>query len=219
MAYNYDWMITDNPYAQIGSGSRTRREHGVTVVDGEALGEEGDFGHLPRDLPDGSSTTLNDIHLPERKNWFVATWRLAWSIARRYMANHHDREDLAGELVLHVWERRHRFKPGSRFSTWAMAVMTNKAKDLAKAARTLKRSARHVSLEAMGEAAPAVQDRVDEVIDLSRAMSLLPPKERMVMVCDLNGWPLRDTGISNPRVYRRMAHEKLRLLLADGYLP
>jgi RNA polymerase sigma-70 factor (ECF subfamily) len=99
---------------------------------------------------------------------------------QRMVGDRHRGEELFQEVCLAVWCKRHQYEYPRPFRPWLYAIALNKGRAAFRA-----RLPRPLPLEDGEIAAPAVPDAVvaAETADLvSRAVTLLPPKQRAVVV-------------------------------------
>ena len=130
---------------------------------------------------------------------------LAYRVALRLLANHHDAEDVAQDALVAAWQQLPGFKANSSFSTWLYQIVTRRALNRITRTRTDE------SLDLLGDVAIAAEEPAREVereltVDaVTAAVAALPPPQRVAIVLHhFEGLPNQDiariTGSTIPAV-------------------
>ncbi len=87
-------------------------------------------------------------------------------------------DDLVQDTLERAWNKFHLWRPGSDLRAWLFTVMHNVHVNQVRASRD------HAMLDEDGEemAVPAVQGASLEIRDLERALALIPPEQREVLL-------------------------------------
>ena len=102
-----------------------------------------------------------------------------------------DARDLCQETFLRILKKSHRFRPGSRFSTWMYQIALNLCRDQARRAKrwsSVLADAPSLPERAAGPLAPeepdpaAIAERREAHAAVLRALESLPPEQREVVV-------------------------------------
>ena len=139
---------------------------------------------LVRALRAGSHDSLGTL---------VARWeRPLFRFVHRMLPREDDARDICQETFLKVLEKAHRFRDGSRFSTWMYQIALNLCRDRARKSRRWRlvvaegadlpeRSAvRHAPPDGADPARSV--ERAEKSAALLRALDGLPPEQREVVV-------------------------------------
>lgn len=105
--------------------------------------------------------------------------RQVYGVCRRLLDNDHDAEDLTQAVFLRAWRRLGGFRGRSRFGTWLRRVAVNLVIDERKSSWRRQfdaESEEESDREAARSASPGA------AMDLERAIALLPPGPRRVLV-------------------------------------
>jgi RNA polymerase sigma-70 factor (ECF subfamily) len=110
-----------------------------------------------------------------------------YALARR-MAGDEAADDLAQEIYLRAWKKLHTFRGDASFATWLHRLAVNVI--LTGRASARRREARHVTSDALVEAAQARPKTPGTRVDLEAALARLPAGARSVFVLyDVEGYP------------------------------
>src|SRR4051812_19752582 len=136
--------------------------------------------------------------------------------ARALVGDRYAADDLVQDTLERAWNKFHLWRPGSDLRAWLFTVMHNVYVNQVRASRD------HAALDDEGAemAVPAAQGSSLEIRDLERALALLPPEQREVLLLialeDMSYAEVAGTlGIPIGTVMSRLsrAREKLRGLM------
>lgn len=111
-----------------------------------------------------------------------------FSMAAKYARNHHELEDLAQDIFIKAWKGLSSYRGDAPFEHWLMRVAVRACFDFLR--RNRNRREHEVSRDALLEAGhlPAEgihseteADESEALLEVRRAMALLPPKEQLVL--------------------------------------
>jgi RNA polymerase sigma-70 factor (ECF subfamily) len=107
---------------------------------------------------------------------------LAYRVALRMLADHHDAEDVAQESLVAAWQQLPQFKAESSFATWLYRIVSRRA--LNRITRTKSDGPIDLLDHADDAAAgPARTTERNQAIDaVTQAVTALPPAQRIVVV-------------------------------------
>jgi RNA polymerase sigma-70 factor (ECF subfamily) len=120
---------------------------------------------------------------------------MAYNVAYRILGNAEDAEDATQDAFLSAYRALKRFRHGS-FRSWLMRIVTNACYDCLRRARHRAAASLdsgedadgHECLPAPGESPEAMAERQDQSRQVQRALAVLPPRQRMVVVLrDIQG--------------------------------
>lgn len=150
-----------------------------------------------------------------------------FATASKYARNHHELEDLAQDIFIKAWKGISSYRGDAPFEHWLMRVAVRACFDFLR--RNRKRREHEVSRDALMEAGHLPAEGIepqktaeysDALLEVRRAMAMLPPKERHVLtlleledrtvkeVAALTGW---SEGNVKVRAFR--ARKALRMLI------
>ena len=151
-----------------------------------------------------------------RELYRAHTPRLYSFVLRILAGDERDAEDAVQETWIRAVEALGRFRWEARFGTWLTGIGLNVCRN------QIRRSSRRREVGENAAPAPARKRPDDERIDLERALGLLPPGQREVVVLhDVEGWKHREIaerlgvteGTSKSQLFA--GRRALRALLAD----
>lgn len=142
-----------------------------------------------------------------------------FALCLRMVGEERRAEELTQDVWVRVWERLGSFRFESAFSTWLYRVASNVV--LQSERRSRRRERRAGRMLAQTHTRPAGMDeRVVEQVDLERAIAMLPPRARAVLVLhDLRGHThaevagILDIAEGTSRAHLFAARERLRRAL------
>jgi RNA polymerase sigma factor (sigma-70 family) len=108
---------------------------------------------------------------------------IIWKICHSYCRNHHQREDLAQEIIYQLWRSAGRFDNGFKFSTWMYRVALNVAitfyRKETKSSPVIALADNHLELAEQ----PDMEGQQEEnVRHLQQAMNQLKELDRAMMI-------------------------------------
>lgn len=176
---------------------------------------------LMRRLQDGEEIAL----APLMQHWEVPVKRFIF----RIVGNTADAEDLAQEVFLRVYTKRHSYRVGAKFSTWCFSIAANQAKNRLRWWRRRPALSLNAWTEAGGETAdesragaPASHEAVrhEQIAAVQSAVAALPLELRMALVLfEYEGQSMADIagtlGCTPKAVENRLyrARQQLKLTL------
>jgi RNA polymerase sigma-70 factor (ECF subfamily) len=137
---------------------------------------------LVRALRSGSTDSLGPL---------VVRWEQPlYRFVHRLLGREEDARDVCQETFLRVLEKAHRFRDGSRFSTWMYQIALNLCRDRARKARRWRllvtdtpRLPERAAAATTATVDPAISvDREERAAAVRRALDALPPEQREVLV-------------------------------------
>ncbi len=144
--------------------------------------------------------------------------RQVYGVCRRLVDSEQDAEDMTQRVFFRAWRRLDSFRGKSRFGTWLRPIAVNLVIDERKSSWR-----RQLELEIGEETgqSPAREAEPGTALDLERAIGLLPPGPRRVLVLhDIEGYTHAEmaallgvtTGTTKTQLYRarRALKESLR---------
>jgi len=137
-------------------------------------------------------------------------------ICNSYCKNKHDREDLAQEIIYHLWKSGKSFNPDSKFSTWMYRVALNVAISFY---RKEKRSTPLLSINDLHiniEEPPLLNDETEKNIQLLQQFILeLKELDKALILLSFESKSYKEIaeilGISETNVATRISRIKDRL--------
>ena len=147
--------------------------------------------------------------------------------ASKYTRNHHELDDLAQDIFIRVWKGLDSYRADAPFEHWLMRLTVRACYDFLR--RNRNRREREVSRDALLESgcmavetagAPEEETDTDALALLRRALTLLPPREHMIItlleleersvreVAALTGW-----SETNVKVRAFRARQSLKKLI------
>lgn len=117
-------------------------------------------------------------------DWLIQTWQgPLTAFLLRHTGNEDDALEVAQEAFIRAIRNIHRFREGSRFSTWLFGIALNLVRDLKKSARSrLVESLPEMNdVEGRSETAKGLEDR-ELARDLRTAVDRLPEGMRNVLM-------------------------------------
>lgn len=117
----------------------------------------------------------------------VARWEQPlFRFVYRFLPTHDDARDICQETFLRVLKQAHRFRQGSRFSTWMYQIALNLCRDHARRKRRwslLVDDTRELpERAAQADASPAPAERRETTAAVRRALDRLTPEQREVVI-------------------------------------
>ncbi len=108
---------------------------------------------------------------------------IIWKICHSYCRNHHQREDLAQEIVYQLWKSGGSFDKGFKFSTWMYRVALNVAisfyRKETKSGPLVALADNHLELAEQTDTASQEEENVQR---LQHAMNQLKELDRALMI-------------------------------------
>ena len=107
---------------------------------------------------------------------------LAYRVALRMLADHHDAQDVAQDALVAAWQQLPGFKANASFTTWLYRIVTRRALN------HINRSTTNTSLDLLGDVTdegddPARSVQRDLTVDaVTNAITALPPAQRAAIV-------------------------------------
>ncbi len=144
-------------------------------------------------------------------------------VARMYMDNAEDREDLHQEIIIQLWKSYDSFRSGSEFSTWMYRVAVNTA--ITSFKKEKSRTERFSSDEVTDVASEEYNQEKDHQLELFyKAVQGLNPVEKALIFYFMEGLSHKETGLNlglsevNVRVKLNRTKEKLQSIIKQqGY--
>lgn len=139
-------------------------------------------------------------------------------VARMYMDNKEDREDLHQEIIAQLWKSYSNFKGDAAFSTWMYRVAINTAITYFK--KDKRRSDRYDYAQANEPESESYDNKKDKQLEIFyNAVQQLNPVEKALIFYFMEGLSHRDTGVQlgisegNVRVKLNRTKEKLQHII------
>ncbi len=108
---------------------------------------------------------------------------IIWKICHSYCRNHHQREDLAQEIIYQLWRSAGRFDNGFKFSTWMYRVALNVAitfyRKETKSSPVIALADNHLELAEQPDMGGQQEENIRH---LQQAMNQLKELDRAVMI-------------------------------------
>ncbi len=144
-------------------------------------------------------------------------------VARMYMDNADDREDLFQEIILQLWKSYERFQGNSHFSTWMYRVALNTALTFfKKEKRKLAQPMLHEPFDLVDES--ATSEKESQLSHFYTAVHQLNKVEKALIFLFLEGQSHREIAINlgitevNARVKLNRTKEKIQQIIkSNGY--
>ena len=144
-------------------------------------------------------------------------------VARMYMDNSEDQNDLIQEIVLQLWKSFERFEGNSQFSTWMYRVSLNTALTFFK--KEKKKTDRYTFLENIDQVDEVDSDEKETQLELFyKAVHELNKVEKALIFLFLEGQSHKEIGSSlgisegNARVKLNRTKEKIQIIIKKyGY--
>jgi RNA polymerase sigma-70 factor (ECF subfamily) len=123
----------------------------------------------------------------------LQTQRSVYSLVYRIVGNAEDAADVTQDVYLRVWRGLRGFRGDANFSTWLYRVAANAALTYVK-----RRARAGVPMDPLDVPEVPAPDGAEERADaelLERALAILPPSQRAVVVLkDIYGWTCEEIG-------------------------
>ncbi|MFZ4771338.1 MAG: RNA polymerase sigma factor [Ferruginibacter sp.] len=137
-------------------------------------------------------------------------------ICNSYCKNNHDREDLAQEIIYHLWKSGKSFNPDYKFSTWMYRVALNVAisfyRKEKRATPILSINELHINIE---DAPPINEDKEKNIQLLQLFISQLKELDKALILLSFESKSYKEIseilGISETNVATRISRIKDRL--------
>ncbi len=152
-----------------------------------------------------------------------------FSMAAKYARNHHELEDLAQDIFIKAWKGLGSYRGDAPFEHWLMRVAVRACFDFLR--RNRNRREHEVSRDALLEAGhlpaegahPETEALESEaLLEVRRAMALLPPKEQLVLtLLELEDRSVKETAVltgwseANVKVRAFRARHALKRVFED----
>ncbi|MGA9119702.1 MAG: RNA polymerase sigma factor [Bacteroidota bacterium] len=148
--------------------------------------------------------------------------RRAYTVAYRFVNDHHDAEEIAQEAFVRAYESLDRFRGEAEFGTWLYRIVTNIALNRLKQDKRRKEEALENAVETSDAEDPvnAASHNDDLTVHIERALHELPTLQRAVVILrHLNGLSTKEVsqilhcteGTVKTHLFRGM--EKMRVKL------
>ncbi|SDD56278.1 RNA polymerase sigma factor [Niabella drilacis] len=166
-------------------------------------------------------------NVPQSEAFFLASIQqhagILHKVARMYMDQPEDREDLHQEMIIQLWKSYPGFKGDSRFSTWMYRVAINTAITFLRKEQTYKKQVTYTGIpDAADEGPPSHKET--QLNAFYKAAQELNPVEKAVIFYFMEGLSHKEIGqqlgISegNARVRLNRTKEKLQTIIKkQGY--
>jgi RNA polymerase sigma-70 factor (ECF subfamily) len=124
---------------------------------------------------------INGGDLAAFESLAVRYQKSALRVARRFVGDEHEAEDMAQEAFLQVYRNAHQFRSDATFKTWFFRILTNLCLNQLKKKRPEYFDNPPVEIEAGDDPARAFERR-EQRRAIFRAVLELPPKQRMAFI-------------------------------------
>lgn len=140
--------------------------------------------------------------------------RILYKICNCYCKNRDDRDDLAQEITIHLWNSFSTFRESSRFSTWMYRVALNVAISFYRRESTRTRNVVSTDIQLLNIADTAAE-QTEDVKLLYHFIEGLDPMHKALMLLYLDGYLYQEIasvmGISETNVASKISRLKQRL--------
>ena len=141
---------------------------------------------------------------------------MIYKICNAYCKSKADREDLAQEIIFHLWKGSPQYKPDLKFSTWMYRVALNVAiswyRRTKKTGNTLPVSENHLGIESPE---PEIPDRRSDAALLQEQVAALPELDRALILLYFEEKSYREIaeiiGITETNVATKVSRIKEKL--------
>jgi len=122
--------------------------------------------------------------------------RQAYTIAHRFVNDHHAAEEIAQEAFIRVYESLHSFRGDAGFSTWLYRIVTNLSLNRLKAMKRRNEERLDTAMHGMIPSAETAGGAGADLREhLERALHELPTLQRAVVILrHMNGLSTKDVG-------------------------
>jgi RNA polymerase sigma-70 factor, ECF subfamily len=124
---------------------------------------------------------INGGDLAAFESLVVRYQKSALRVARRFVGDEHEAEDMAQEAFLQVYRNAHQFRSDATFKTWFFRILTNLCLNQLKKKRPEYFDDPPVEIQAGDDPARALERR-EQRRAIFRAVLDLPPKQRMAFI-------------------------------------
>ena len=124
---------------------------------------------------------INGGDLAAFESLAVRYQKSALRLARRFVGDEHEAEDMAQEAFLQVYRTAHQFRSDATFKTWFFRILTNLCLNQLKKKRPEYFDDPPVEIQAGDDPARAFERR-EQRRAIFRAVLELPPKQRMAFI-------------------------------------